>query len=154
MRHITGIFFCGASLILSACSGGLSEDSSSPDSDVTVYAASDDAPKAKPRPDAEGADAVSATATDPKPSARPEQNLGTTIVSLGLLDRDGLWMKTPLVKSEAPGRVVYEKTGSSANVVLLPLDAEPGAGSQLSLSAMQVMGIPLADLAQVRVFVR
>ena len=72
--------------------------------------------------------------------------LGETIGSLGLLDRPGIWVSTPLVKSETQGRVVFKKSGKSANITLIPLGGDAGAGSQVSLGAMQVLGIPLTDL--------
>jgi hypothetical protein len=107
----------------------------------------------KLRPAGRIADTAGAVAK-PMPVPRPEQDLGETIVALGLLDRGGLWLRTPLVATGVKGRVVYLKTGASANVLLLPLQGESGAGSQLSLAAMQVLGIPLAELAKVQVFVR
>lgn len=99
---------------------------------------------------------VSATAlaAATKPVTRPEQDKGTTIASLGLLEREGFWLRTSLVKSEAKGRVVVEKSGASVNVMLLPSGAEAGSGSQLSIAAMQVLAIPITDLVQVRVFIR
>ncbi len=108
----------------------------------------------KLRPAGNIADTTAGGAAKPMPVPRPEQDLGETIVGLGLLDRGGLWLRTPLVATEVKGRVVYLKTGASANVLLLPLPGESGSGSQLSLAAMQVLGIPLAELAKVQVFVR
>ena len=89
-----------------------------------------------------------------KPQLRPEQDKGTTIASLGLLDRSGFWMATPLVKSESEGRAVYLKTGASVNLTLVPNGAAPGSGSQISVTAMQILGIPLTELAELQVFVR
>lgn len=96
----------------------------------------------------------SALAAATKPVTRPEQDKGTTIASLGLLERDGFWLRTPLVSSEAKGRVVVEKSGASVNVMLVPSGAEAGSGSQLSIAAMQVLAIPITDLVEVRVFIR
>jgi len=117
-------------------------------------------PRPKPRPDFKVADIEDVkTVTEEeiaeakaKPTGGAEKLLGTTIVALGLLDRDGLWLRTPLAKAEVSGRVVYSKTGKAANVTLLPLKGDKGAGSQLSLAAMQVLGIPFAGLAEVKVF--
>lgn len=97
---------------------------------------------------------ASALAAATKPVTRPEQDKGTTIASLGLLEREGFWLRTPLVTSEAKGRVVVEKSGASVNVMLLPSGAEAGSGSQLSIAAMQVLAIPITDLVEVRVFIR
>lgn len=82
------------------------------------------------------------------------QDKGTTIVSLGLLDRDGFWMQTPLVGAETDGRVLVEATGASVNLRLVPNGAAAGSGSQLSIAAMQALGIPITDLTEVRVFVQ
>lgn len=89
-----------------------------------------------------------------KPVARPEQDRGVTIATLGLLDRDGFWLATPLVKTETDGRIVVEKTGASLNVTLLPNGASSGSGSQLSIASMQILGIPITDLTEIRVFIR
>lgn len=89
-----------------------------------------------------------------RPVERPEQDLGTTVATLGLLEREGFWLSTPLVRQAVPGRVVYEATGAAANVMLVPNGAAAGSGSQISIAAMQVMGIPITELARLRVFVR
>lgn len=161
-KKFTAIALVG--LVATGCSAtkGLFAQKDKPDTMVEVTIPSDEAPRPKPRPNSEDTDLEAIkTVTDAeiaaataRPTARPEQDLGTTIVSLGLLDRDGLWLRTPLVKSEAAGRVVYSKLGNSANVTLLPLKGDKGAGSQLSLAVMQVLGIPFAELAEVQVFVR
>ncbi len=140
--------------LLFGCSdgSGLFQRQKTPDTQpVLVAEAGPDVMRPKPRPTG---DTAIGTGEKPVPVARPEQDLGETVVSLGLLDRGGLWLRTPLVKSEVKGRVVYEQTGTAANVLLLPLQGESSAGSQLSLAAMQVLGIPLVELAKVRVFVR
>ncbi|PLS20299.1 hypothetical protein [Neptunicoccus cionae] len=103
---------------------------------------------------AAGAVSDSELAEAVKPVERPEQDKGTTVASLGLLERDGFWLRTPLVTSEADGRVVLEPSGASVNVRLLPSGGEAGAGSQLSIAAMQVLGVPITDLVTVRVFIR
>lgn len=97
-------------------------------------------------------DAEIAKAT--KPTERPEQDKGLTIASLGLLNQDGFWLSTPLVKSETPGRAVVEKTGASVNLTLLPNGAAAGSGSQVSIAAMQVLGVPITSLVELRVFIR
>ncbi|GGA24458.1 hypothetical protein [Neptunicoccus cionae] len=104
--------------------------------------------------DAAGAVSETALAEATKPVERPEQDKGTTIASLGLLERDGFWLRTPLVSSEADGRVVVEGSGASVNLRLLPSGGESGAGSQLSIAAMQVLGVPITDLVKVQVFIR
>lgn len=89
-----------------------------------------------------------------KPVGRPERDLGKTIASLGLIDETGFWLRTPLVSSEADGRVVFLKTGTAINLRLIPNGAEAGSGSQISIAAMKVLGISIVDLAEVQVFMR
>ena len=78
--------------------------------------------------------------------------LGSTVASLGYPAETGLWIKTPLVTREGPGRVRYPANGKSVAVTLIPLDGPKTAGSRLSLSAMQALGAPLTDLPTVEVF--
>lgn len=89
-----------------------------------------------------------------KPVKLAERYLGKTTASLGLLDDAGFWLQTPLVQSEAEGRVVYLKTNASVNLRLIPNGAAPGSGSQISIAAMNVLGIPIVDLAELQVYTR
>jgi hypothetical protein len=89
-----------------------------------------------------------------KPVTRPERDLGKTIASLGLIDETGFWLQTPLVTSEVEGRVVYLKTETSINLRLIPNGATAGSGSQISIAAMKILGIPIVDLAELQVFIR
>lgn len=77
--------------------------------------------------------------------------LGTTVASLGSATEPGLWLKTPLVKSEQPGRVTNPTTGKSASVTLIPLDGPATAGSRMSLPALRLIGASLTDLTTVAV---
>ena len=77
--------------------------------------------------------------------------LGVTLASLGDATEGGFWIKTPLVKAGAKGRVVNPANGKTANVDLQPL-AGGGAGSQLSLAAMQALGVSLTDLPEIEVW--
>ena len=81
-----------------------------------------------------------------------EQRIGTTIASLGDPTDSGFWLKTPLVSATAPGRISYQ--GKSANVELRPLSGPATGGSQISLPAMQLLGINLTDLPEIEVFRR
>lgn len=76
--------------------------------------------------------------------------MGTTVASLGDPARAGLWIETPLAKTSGPGVLRYGT--AAATVTLIPLDAPPGSGSRLSLSAMQALGAPLTDLVEIEVF--
>ena len=82
-----------------------------------------------------------------------EKALGKTIASLGSPAQAGFWLKTPLVSEQEEGRVVVLASGQSANLVVMPLEGE-GSGSQLSLSAMRLLGLPLMDLVKINVFVK
>ncbi|MEM7440747.1 MAG: hypothetical protein AAF393_14195 [Pseudomonadota bacterium] len=94
-------------------------------------------------------DSELAAATTPSGGGKA---LGSTTATLGFLERDGFWLTTPLVKSETEGRVIYSNTGATANVTLIPNGAKAGSGSQISIAAMQVLGIPLTDIATLKVF--
>ena len=83
---------------------------------------------------------------------RGEQRLGTTIASLGDPSQPGFWIKTPLVGSEADGRIVNPANGKSAKVRLIPLGGPASGGSQVSLAALQLIGVSLTDLPMIEVY--
>ncbi|MDO5703857.1 MAG: hypothetical protein Q4G49_02140 [Paracoccus sp. (in: a-proteobacteria)] len=87
-----------------------------------------------------------------KPAAAGEARLGTTVASLGDATQPGFWIKTPLVKTKAVGRIVNPANGKSAKVDLIPLDGPASGGSQVSLPALQLLGISLTDLPTIEVF--
>ena len=94
------------------------------------------------------------TAAEKAAAAKPFAGggkLGSTVASLGDATEGGFWIKTPLAKAPAKGRVVNPANGKSANVDLQPLSGG-GAGSQLSLAAMQALGLSLTDLPEVEVW--
>jgi hypothetical protein len=76
--------------------------------------------------------------------------LGFAVASLGDASVPGLWMETPLVSTEGPGRVVGPD-GRTVAVTLRPSGGGPGTGSRLSLQAMQALGVDLAALPTVTV---
>ncbi|MEM9757145.1 MAG: hypothetical protein AAF914_14175 [Pseudomonadota bacterium] len=108
--------------------------------------------------------ALSPDAETPRPTARPGDDvtaasatnavdgraLGTTLATLGDAGVPGLWLQTPLVSVEAPGRVTAED-GSSAAVTLIPSGGADGSGSRISLAAMQALGLPLTAVAELSV---
>ena len=79
-------------------------------------------------------------------------DLGVTIASLGAPTQPGFWIKTPLADRAGKGRVDYPEKGTSVVVDLIPLDASPGAGSQISLAAMRLIEADLTGLPELRVF--
>lgn len=81
-----------------------------------------------------------------------ETRLGTTIASLGDPTQPGFWIKTPLVTARAVGRIVNPATGKSATVDLIPLEGPASGGSQVSLSALQLIGVSLTDLPVIEVY--
>lgn len=102
------------------------------------------------RPQARPADVPEAQTAGPE----PEMSIGTlgrTVASLGNASEPGLWLKTPLVKTERSGRVFYPETGKSVAVTLIPIDGPVTAGSRLSLAAMQALGAPLTGLPEIDV---
>jgi hypothetical protein len=72
------------------------------------------------------------------------------VASLGDASIPGLWMETPLVSTEGPGRVIGPD-GRTVTVTLRPSGGGPGTGSRLSLQAMQALGVDLAALPTVTV---
>ncbi|WP_304617611.1 hypothetical protein [Paracoccus sp. (in: a-proteobacteria)] len=86
-----------------------------------------------------------------RPAERTETRLGTTVGSLGNPSEAGFWIRTPLVTERAMGRIVNPANGKSAQVELIPLTSG-GSGSQVSLSAMQLLGVPLTDLPRLEVY--
>lgn len=78
------------------------------------------------------------------------KTLGTTVASLGNPAEPGLWMKTPLVSREQMGEVTAAG-GTKVSVTLIPMDGPKTGGSQLSLQAMQALGVPLTALPEVAV---
>lgn len=92
---------------------------------------------------------AAAAAAQKTPSAR---DLGVTIASLGAPSEPGFWLKTPLVKAPAKGRVEYGANGKSVALDLIPLAGPEGAGSRMSLAAFRLLEAPLTGLPEVRVF--
>lgn len=84
--------------------------------------------------------------------AAAETRLGTTVASLGDPTEGGFWIKTPLVSSRGIGRIVNPANGKSARVDLIPLDGPAGGGSQVSLPALQLIGVSLTDLPTIEVY--
>ncbi|NRB00568.1 MAG: hypothetical protein HRU32_12230 [Rhodobacteraceae bacterium] len=76
--------------------------------------------------------------------------LGETVASLGDPGEAGLWLKTPLVDVEQPGRVTTA-AGRSQGVTLIPIAGVDGAGSRLSLAGYQALGLSPADLVPLNV---
>lgn len=92
-----------------------------------------------------------AAAVAPAAPEAASSALGTTVVSLGSPTEPGLWLKTPLVKAEAQGRVTNLANGKSSLVTLLPLDGPATAGSRMSLPALRLIEASLTDLTEVEV---
>ena len=76
--------------------------------------------------------------------------LGVTVAALGNPAQTGFWLKTALVDVETKGRISSAATGTTVNLTLIPLEA--ANGSQLSLSAMRMLDVPLTALVEVRVY--
>lgn len=76
-----------------------------------------------------------------------ERSLGKVAVSLGSPTEQGIWLKSPLVKTATKGRVVTA-AGKSAAVDLLP----GNGATQLSLAAYIALGLSLTSLPNVEVY--
>jgi hypothetical protein len=91
------------------------------------------------------AEKAAALAAPAKPAG--EQSLGKTAVALGNVTEPGFWLRSGLVKTAGPGRVLTAGGGSIA------VDLIPGEGAaQLSLAAFRALNLPLTDLPEVTIF--
>ena len=155
---------------LSGCAGALDKIGLGPRANAPVDTAApldpiQDAPAAlpvetsapPPPPAAKTAAALDTTtpeqraAAATKPAETTSKALGKTIVSLGSPSEPGLWLKTPLVKSETQGRVTNPTNGKSSAVTLIPIDGPSTAGSRMSLAALRLIDASLTDLTEVEV---
>lgn len=117
--------------------------------------ASGRAPLSRPaaaRPEAYDQSTAEQKAAAASPTGAEARLLGSTIASLGDPAQQGFWIRTPLVKTPAKGRLVDPSSGKSVNVDLIPRDGPQSAGSQVSLAAMQMLGVPLTGLPRLEVF--
>lgn len=126
-----------------------------------------DAPRPETRPDDTatiapmGASGLTAAALDRPSSAeraaaqagagQEGRLLGETLASLGAPGETGFWLVTGLVSEPVQGRVESE-AGQSVGVELRPSGREPGAGSEISLSALRALDLSLSALAPLRVY--
>jgi hypothetical protein len=78
--------------------------------------------------------------------------LGETVATLGNPAEPGFWLLTPLVDAPTTGRIVAVATGQAAEVELRPSGGAPGSGSEVSLAAIRLLGVPLTDLAVLQVY--
>jgi hypothetical protein len=168
LKTIPCVALCAALAACTAPTGGLFKSKPAPvatESTAQTPTAIDLRPKSRPAaPTGTAAEPLTAeTATNvteaeikaaSKPTTGPEQDKGITIASLGLLNQDGLWLSKSLVTSETQGRVVVEKTGKTINLALLPNGGASGSGSQISIAAMQALGVSITDLVELRVFTK
>lgn len=119
---------------------------------------SDPAPASEPAPLVTEAPGPEVLRPRPRPQApvvapppRVPGSLGETLAGLGAPAEAGLWLRTGLVTSPRPGRIVTA-TGASLAVELRPTGAAATAGSQLSLAAMRALALPLTQLANLTVY--
>lgn len=100
------------------------------------------APELAPEEEGELEEAVA----EPVPAPSRE-----TLVTLGNAAEPGLWVKTPLVSTQGPGRVTAIDSGRTVDVTLIPIDGPPTAGSRASLAALQALGLPLTAVSPLRI---
>ncbi|MFW8592582.1 hypothetical protein [Cribrihabitans neustonicus] len=129
-----------AASLLAACNG-IQLNSS-------VLSGGSSAPKARPQPQAAAQEAGKEDGADS--SAPSFSGSASTVASLGDPSAPGMWMETPLVKTEQQARVRSAR-GSEAVVTLKPAEGAVTAGSRLSIEAMRALGLPLTELAKVQV---
>ena len=81
----------------------------------------------------------------------PVAALGTTLATLGNPAIPGIWIETGLVSELTPGRA-EAAGGQSINAELRPSGNAPGSGSEISLPAMQLLGLPLTAIAELTLY--
>ncbi len=91
-------------------------------------------------------------AVAPPPDTAGDGRLGTTVASIGAADEPGFWIKTPLVTSQASGRLFYPASGRTVQVQLIPSGGASGSGSQVSLAALRLLDAPLDGLPELVVY--
>ncbi len=165
MKH--SLILCTICLGLAACGAPMERlGLAGPNADKTAaLPAAEDADQASydpvtsaPRPPAAARTVEALDTTTPEqraaavaPAAAGARVLGTTVVSLGSATEPGLWIKTPLVKTEMQGRVKNPATGKSSTVMLIPIEGPITAGSRMSLAALRLIGASLTDLTSVEI---
>lgn len=169
MTAFRSLMFALPAFGLAACTGMDGTSQSRPDGataapassaatpeEIQAAAAITRAPAPRPAARASAAQLDTTTAAQKaaaaKPAEKPETKLGNTIASLGDPTEPGFWIKTPLVKARSVGRIVNPANGKSSKVDLIPLDGPASAGSQVSLPAMQLLGLSLTDLPTIEVY--
>ncbi|MEL7013293.1 MAG: hypothetical protein AAFO72_08430 [Pseudomonadota bacterium] len=153
------VFLLGLATVLAGCNAvpqGLFGQSQNPEPIVTVTPSLEDGEVPQDATTVEEFDTTSeddrAAALQGAASTGGEEDLGTTIASLGDVTQAGFWLKTPLVTEPAKGRVEFTENGKAVAVDLIPLAGEPGAGSRISLAAMRLLEVDLTALAELNVF--
>lgn len=107
-----------------------------------------------PNPDLAGLEDLSGIVPDEsemRPAGTGLHGPARTVAGLGDPSRPGLWLETPLVQAQGPGRVRLRSGGASVPVTLLPTPGAATAGSRLSLAAMRQLGAPLTELVELEV---
>jgi hypothetical protein len=131
-----------AVLSLAACSGGMGAGGLFGGRDAPEAPVIDTPPVGGPTDVTDAA--ADATVAPPAPSGEG-RFLGFSVTSLGDATQPGLWLETPLVDAEGPGRVVAEN-GRTLVVTLRPTGGAQGSGSRLSLAGFQALGLDLTAL--------
>lgn len=114
-------------------------------------------PLARPaaaRPEAYDQSTAAEKAAATAAPAAESRRLGSTIASLGNPTEQGFWIKTPLASAKGKGRLVDPASGKSVNVDLIPLAGPASGGSQVSLAALQMLGVSLIGLPKLDVYSR
>lgn len=147
----TGSRTCGPPLVIPGTDGG-----ANPDGDLELAAMVGRRPGGLRKLNSGGIDPEKIVAAAAPPEAASEtagaKKIGSTVAALGMLDRSGFWLKTPLVKAESPGEVVLVSTGQRLAVTLIPKDGPAGGGSQISLAALTELGADMTALLSLDVY--
>ena len=144
-------FVAGCALVDEAAAPGVSAPESSASEASSAAAPPSSARTAEEFDTTTAEQRATATAV---PARGGEARLGTTIISLGPPAEPGLWLRTGLVSEKVTGRVEYPQTGASVTLELRPSGAAATGGSEISLAAMRLLGVPLTALPEVIVYRR
>lgn len=154
MRFLPLSSALAGTLVLAGCAGAppLFGGGVPADASVSDAAASEaGAVRPVPRPTDGGPSGEDAGADDPETRvAAAPGYLGDTLATLGDATDPGLWLETPLVEATQAGRLTAVN-GRTVEVTLRPAGGARGAGSRISLAAMQALGLSLTAIAPLRV---
>lgn len=162
MKSVSTLYLAAVILGLGAGVSGCARDGRPSDA---VLAPAEGQLRPMPRPGSTGGPATGAVTVDQFDTTTPQERaaalagggggaaIGRTVATLGNPADPGFWLETPLVDTVRSGRVVAVASGKAVQVELRPIEADPGAGSRISLPALRLLEVGLAGLHELDVYV-